>query len=62
MVKFGNIWPKGITLKGSVVNRRMASYSWPNTYCVVFAAYQPLWSEYSSFISSLDFIHGLSPF
>jgi len=35
----------------------MGSYSWPNVFCVVCAAYQPPRSQYSPIISSVDFIH-----
>jgi len=39
----------------SVVNACMDSYSIPNVFCVVFAVYQPLRSQYSHIILSLDF-------
>jgi len=53
MVVFGLV--KDLDSQESVINGYMDSYSW--VFCVVFAAHQPLRSQYSPILLSVDFTH-----
>ena len=55
MAGFGLL--RELLLENQLIGGCVDSYSWPNGFCVVFVLCQPLRSQWSPIISSLDVTH-----